>query len=161
MISAAKIHFNACLGEGLCKQKAPGSFRAGEGMDLQPLKSQVQKWCCSITDQGRGDVKSILITKLMWSLLWVGKKEDVEDWVSSCLCCQQSKAPHKEVWRSLWEKTPLPAPPECLVQVALKEPLPEIAVNNKDLLMFHNYFLKYLIAAAVPNTRNWQILNTQ
>lgn len=59
------------------------------------------------------------------------------------------------------KKTPLPAPPECLVQVALKEPLPEIAVNNKDLLMFHNYFLKYLIAAAVPNTRNWQILNTQ
>lgn len=47
----------------------------------------------------------------------------------------------------------LPAPPECLVQVALKESLPEIPVNNKGLLMFHNYFPKYLIASPVPNNK--------
>lgn len=59
------------------------------------------------------------------------------------------------------KKMPLPAPPGCLVQVALKESLPEIPVNNKDLLMFHDYFPECLVAAPVLSTRNWQILNTQ
>lgn len=77
-------------------------------------------------------------------------KEDVENWVSSCLCCQQSKAPHKGVWRSLWEKMPLPAPPGCLVQVALKESLPEIPVNNKDLLNVSQLFSRVFSCCTSP-----------
>jgi len=37
------------------------------------------------------------------------------------------------------KKMPLPTQLWCLVQVALKESLPETPVN-KDLLIFHNYF---------------------
>lgn len=50
---------------------------------------------------------------------------------------------------------PLPTPLWCVVQVALKESLPETPVNNKDLLMFHNYFPKYVIATPFPDTRNF------
>lgn len=86
---------------------------------------------------------------------WVGMKEDVENWVSSWLRCQEYKAPHKRLWRSLWEKCNYQLNCGCVVQVALKESLPETPVNNKDLLMFHNYFPKYVIAAPVPDTRNF------
>lgn len=132
---------------------------AGKVMDLQPLLSWAHKWCfnpCSITCQG---VKSIMTNKLMFYFEWAWRRTLKTGFLPASAA---SKAkPHTRGFEG-------PSGKKCscqLHQSALSKlpwrNLPEIPVNNKDLLMFHNYFPKYLIAASVPNTRNWQILNTQ
>lgn len=131
-----------------------------KGTNPPRLLSWVHKWCFSALRysyhiisvcQVTGEVKNITADKWMF---WVGMKEDVENQVSSWLL-PGVESTTQETLKVPLGKMPLPAQLWCVVQVALKESLPETPVNNKDLLMFHNYFPKHVIATPVPDTRNF------
>lgn len=157
-----KKHFKAYLSGCLCRKQPPSASGTDKGTNPERLLSWVRKWCFSALRYSY-HVISVCQVMEMWKTLRP---------VNECFILSRHEGGHwklgsfptllpgiqsttQETLKVPLGKMPLPTQLWCVVQVALKESLPETPVNNKDLLMFHNYFPKYVIATPVPDTRNF------
>jgi transposase InsO family protein len=89
---------------------------------------------------------------------WTTVTRDTENWVKSCLTCQERKPAHKQAKAPLGEM-PSPTRPWEFVQIDLKGPLPETPRGNKYLMVVYDYFSKYVVAAAIPDKRMETVTN--
>lgn len=135
------------------REWSPNTSGTAKGTNLQRFLSRVHKWCSYHVIsmcQTVGDMKNI-------NECFILSRHEGGCWklgfFLTLLPGIQSTT--QETLKVPLGKMPLPTQLWCIVQVALKESLPETPVNNKDLLMFHNYFPKYVIATPFPNTRNF------
>jgi transposase InsO family protein len=85
--------------------------------------------------------------RLLSRAWWPNIREDVRDWVTSCLVCQQRKGP-REAARAPLVQQPVPTLPWQRVQVDIKGPLPATATGHKYVLCCIDMFSKWI--EAVP-----------
>ena len=79
-------------------------------------------------------------------------KRDVEDWVSTCLTCQERRPPASKP-NAPFGKMPTPTRPFEFLQIDLKGKLPQTPAGNEYMMVVYDYFTKYIVAVPLPNKR--------
>ncbi|PAA54887.1 hypothetical protein BOX15_Mlig023015g10 [Macrostomum lignano] len=79
---------------------------------------------------------------------WPDMREDVRDWVRSCLVCQRRKGAPKRA-RAELVRQPLPAKPWAVMQLDIKGPLPVTESGKRYIICFVDTFSKWVEAAAL------------
>ncbi|PAA51672.1 hypothetical protein BOX15_Mlig023015g11 [Macrostomum lignano] len=79
---------------------------------------------------------------------WPDMREDVRDWVRSCLVCQRRKGAPKRA-RAELVRQPLPAKPWAVMQLDIKGPLPVTESGKRYIICFVDPFSKWVEAAAL------------
>ena len=93
------------------------------------------------------------VDKVRVKFYWPGMYSDIANWVKSCVPCNQRKPPAQKVHAHV-TPMPVPAMPFERVSTDILGPLPECPkTGNKYVIVFVDYFSKYIELVPVPNIR--------
>jgi len=92
------------------------------------------------------------LSSLQERFFWIKMRRDVEEWVSTCVTCQERRPPPSKP-KAPHGKMPTPTKPFEFLQIDLKGKLPETATGNEYLMVVYDYFSKYIVAVPLPNKR--------
>ena len=91
--------------------------------------------------------------KVRTNCFWPTMYKDVVNWVKSCVPCNQRKPPPRKV-RAQVIPMPVPSMPFERISTDILGPLPTCQhTGNKYVLVFVDYFTKYIELVALPNSK--------